>query len=123
MNIEEIRQAVEALPRRSNGKINAIPKMLRGEILKQSKFSEGGMETVGRTVGVSPMTIYGWKTAKNKKLRQKNKQGREFHRVVIAEEKEKPRPSFVLEGPGGLRILGLGLSEIAFLLKGVSHEF
>ena len=122
MNTEEIRKAVEALPRRANGKIMAVPETLRVEILTQAKESEGGMEAVAHAIGISPITICGWRTEKHRKDRQKIKRGRKFHRVVIAEEREKLKPTFVVEGPGGLRILGLGLSEVAFLLKGMSHE-
>ena len=113
MTISEMKDAIGALPRRKDGQVMAIPRELRGEISQLAKVE--GKEVVGERLGISPFTIYCWGRKRKRAV------PRRFHPVEVVPEVRGP--SFVVEGPGGLRFVGMKLSEVAQLVREVSHEF
>jgi len=115
MTLTEIKDAIGTLPRRTDGRLKSIPEELRREILFHAKSD--GKESVGQAVGLGSTSMYGWEGKKHKRSAKRQR----FRHLKIVPEVEKS--SFVVEGPMGLRFVGLSLSEAAKLVREVSHEF
>lgn len=121
---------VSGLKRGQKGKVTGgVPPGLRAEIVAAWRDSGLGMGPFGRRIGISGQSMANWSKAKPKKSakrkRQRKKQFREV-RVVpeLPQKKDPPRArGFELALPGGARITGLGMEEIAQLLgmKGVAR--
>lgn len=118
MGINKIREAVDVLPRASNGKFLRVPSELRDEILHEAKTFEGRLVDFASQVGISYTTIAGWVT---KSKKRESKPSLFFRRLATREEKADKL--FSVEGPKGLRVQGLSFKEIAILFKEVSVEF
>jgi hypothetical protein len=117
MTLTEIREAIDALPRRGNGKIRGIPQELRREILTQAEINGNG--NVGESLGIATSTIYNWARKPKRAVRR-----RKFRRIaVVPEVREARETSFSVEGPNGLRFIGLTLLDAANLIREVSREF
>jgi transposase-like protein len=114
MTNEEIKLVLEGLPRSRGGRIQRIPSALREAILREAR--RDGDAKVGAALGISPTTIYGWRKVKT--LAGKPKK---FREITISEKLVEP--SFSIEGPRGLRFVGLTVSDAAALLREVSREF
>ncbi len=109
MEINEIREALAALPRACNGKLLRIPDELRGEIILGVKEFEGGPGEFARAIGISSATIQGWEKPRPTKIEKREA----FRRVEIKTESEPGR--FTVDGPRGLKVVGLKLSDVAAL--------
>lgn len=115
MEINEIREAVKALPRASNGKLLRVPNELCAEIIREGNQFKGGLKEFSHTVGISYTTVMGWSKRQTKKL-MKGKAI--FRRVEVKAEADEKR--FTVEGPSGLKVMGLKINEIAVLFKEVA---
>jgi hypothetical protein len=117
MEIIKIREALEALPRARNGKLLRVPDALRFEIIRSAEQFEGRREDFARQAGLSYATIMGWE---KKPVMKSSGKGATFRRLEI-----KPTMSerlFAVDGPRGLKVESLTLTEIAILFKEVSRE-
>jgi len=115
MTLAEIKDAIRVLPRRADGKLITIPMDLRREIVSQAKVS--GDKRIGDEIGIHPVTIYGWRRRQRVRVKRPR-----FQRVAIAAP-EVSEPRLVVEGPRGLKFLGLTISDAAKLVREVAHEF
>lgn len=118
MEISKIRESISVLPRASNGKLLRVPNELRGEIIRASNGFDGRREDFAKEVGLSYATMVGWEEGPVKK---EAKPERSFRRVEI--KTESSEKGFTVEGPNGLRVLGLSFKQIAILFKEVRGEF
>jgi len=85
------------------------------EIVSQAKVS--GDKRIGDEIGIHPVTIYGWRRRQRVRVKRPR-----FQRVAIAAP-EVSEPRLVVEGPRGLKFLGLTISDAAKLVREVAHEF
>lgn len=116
MDMEQIRSAIKALPRASNGKIIGVPVMLRAEILREASNFEQGGAIFASSIGLSYATIAGWGKSSSGSRAKRSA----FRRIEV--KAETVLGKFLVEGPGGLRVPGLNLNEIAFLFREVNRE-
>lgn len=119
MDIEQIRNAVKALPRGSNGKISEVPETLRGEIIRELSGVGRGGSLFAKSIGLSYGAIANWRDAAGGRGKRPKK-GKHFRRLEV--KAEPVLDTFTVEGRMGLRVEGLSLNELALLFREVSRE-
>jgi len=104
---EEIRRGLAKIERRGRGA--RYPGGLRQRIIDYCRAGAErgvGVKQVARELGLSWKTLSRWHSAAQK-----------FHRVEVVATEVSPRRTHVLHGPRGTRVEGLGLDEVADLLR------
>ena len=120
--IGELAGRLSELKRNGGGKIKAgLPDVLRAEILAAWRDSSMPMGPFGARIGVSGQSIANWRKAAEKKAKPAPKRKEQFQEIRVVPEcaaklAPAPRRSIELALPGGARVTGLGLDDIAQLL-------
>jgi transposase-like protein len=114
MEINEIREAVQALPRARNGRLGRVPTELRAEIIRESKQCAGSLEEFAQGVGISYATLMGWERRQAERLAK----GKATFRRVEVKDKVAEK-HFTVEGARGLKVMNLKLSEVVALFREV----
>lgn len=120
MEINQIREALVALPRASNGKLTRVPDTLRAEILRAGSNYDKGMDGFASEIGISYSTILGWRQLSLKKAAKKISPNL-FRRLEIKAEPPPLGNLFAVEGPRGLKVTGLSIVQLGMLFREVSQ--
>lgn len=122
--IAELARRLSDLKKERGNKIKAgWPEGLRSEILATWRESGMPMDPFGTRVGVSGQTIGNWRRGEAKKETKVSPKAKKHFREVrvVPERAPKPAPprrrDFELALPGGARITGLGMEDIAQILS------
>ncbi len=128
--IAELASRLSELKKDGGGKVKAgLPGGLKAEILAAWRGSGIPMGPFGVRIGVSGQSIANWRNAEaKKKAKGAPKRKKQFREVRVVPERAAEavppsRRSFELALPGGARVTGLGMEDIAQLLgmKGVAR--
>ncbi len=121
MNTDRIRREISRLPRNAKGKLKKVPEAIRKEVLQGHKKSGQRLTRYCRQIGLPQTTVLGWSRSKVWSSKKAVMGGGQFRKVcVVRDELEK---SINVKGPFGLQITGLGLGDLAKLVKELGNEF
>lgn len=79
----------------------------------------GTQEEAARELGLSAWTMSRW-SRQRRPARQGAASGADFHPVAVKREEEASPSALVVHGPGGVRVEGLTLKQVAVLLRGLA---
>lgn len=83
----------------------------------RARQEEGGtQEEAARELGLSAWTMSRW-SRQRKPAQQRAASGAEFHPVAVKHEVQGSQGALVVHGPGGMRVEGLTLKQVALLLR------
>ncbi len=83
----------------------------------RARQQEGGtQEEAGRELGLSAWTLSRW-SRQRKPTQQSEASGGDFHPVAVKREAQASAGALVVHGPGGMRVEGLTLKQVAGLLR------
>lgn len=87
----------------------------------RARQEEGGtQEEAARELGLSAWTMSRW--SRQRKPRQQSvASGGDFHPVGVKREEEASASGLVVHGPGGVRVEGVTLKQVAALLRGLAE--
>ena len=120
--ITELASRLAELKKAGGNKVG-LPAELRAEILAAWRESGMSMGPFGARLGVSGQSIGNWSKAEAKKnAKAAPKRKKQFREVRIVPERAlkpapTPRRGLELALPGGARVTGLGMEDIAQLLR------
>ena len=112
MDMEQIRSAIKALPRASNGKIIGVPVMLRAEILREASNFEQGGAIFASSIGLSYATIAGWGKSSSGSRAKRSA----FRRIEV--KAETVLGKFLVEGARGIKSSGIKLKRDSVSFSG-----
>jgi hypothetical protein len=119
--ILELRERVLALPTSRSGKRMGISLELRTAILSAQSLSGLKSESFCKEVGISYSCLAKWKKDLNPKNKPPSLKGGfkkvEIHCVSDSEQTQSKSKGWIIEGPHGLRISGLSVSELSSLWR------
>lgn len=119
--ISTIKDQISALPRTSHGKLKGISKTLKRDIVEGFKFSGMLLKDYCKEIRISETLFY--KCRKELKEQKEDQSiGCGFQKIEIKSEKEEDKKEYckrgiVVEGPGGLKMHGLEISEVIQLWR------
>jgi len=129
--ITQLRAEIEALPRRPGGGRQSVPEALRRRVAVLFKQSGMTVPEFASATTLGKSSIWRWSHRPQKagkplprseiksRLKRSPTTGGAFKKVRVLEE-SSPAASSIglrLEGPGGMRISGLGVEDVARLWK------
>jgi transposase-like protein len=83
----------------------------------RARQEEGGtQEEAARELGLSAWTMSRW-SRQRKPKKQSAASGGGFHPVAVKREAQASEGALVVHGPGGMRVEGLTLKQVALLLR------
>ena len=83
----------------------------------RARQEEGGtQEEAARELGLSAWTMSRW-SRQRKPTQQSAASGADFHPVAVTRETQASAGPLVVHGPGGVRVEGLTLNQVAALLR------
>jgi len=83
----------------------------------RARQEEGGtQEEAARELGLSAWTMSRW-SRQRKPTQQSEGSGADFHPVAVKREAQAGASALVVHGPGGMRVEGLTLKQVAALLR------
>jgi transposase-like protein len=83
----------------------------------RARQEEGGtQEEAARELGLSAWTMSRW-SRQRKPKQQSAASGGDFHPVAVKREAQASEGALVVHGPGGMRVEGLTLKQVALLLR------
>jgi hypothetical protein len=83
----------------------------------RARQQEGGtQEEAARELGLSAWTMSRW-SRQRKPKQQSEASGGDFHPVAVKREAQASAGALVVHGPGGMRVEGLTLKQVALLLR------
>jgi transposase-like protein len=115
--ISKLREELESLPVNQAGRRRGISKDLRARILECQKQSQMNLNEFSQAIGISIPALGQWK---QKEKQWNSSAAAEFRRVHVEESvvsENKLSEQFTLEGPRGIRVVGLKVRDIAELLR------
>ncbi len=84
----------------------------------RARQEEGGtQEEAAKELGLSPWTLSRW-SRQRKPAQQEGRSSVPFHSVTVKRE-DASASALVVHGPGGVRVEGLKLEQVAELLRGL----
>ncbi len=87
----------------------------------RARQEEGGtQEEAARELGLSAWTMSRW-SRQRKPKQQGVAGGGDFHPVAVKREERASAGGLVVHGPGGMRVEGLTLGQVAELLRGLAE--
>jgi hypothetical protein len=119
--ISTIKDQISALPRTSHGKLKGISKILKRDIVEGYKYSGMFLKDYCKEIKISETLFYKCrKTLKEQNEAQSSGSG--FQKIEIKSEKEEDKKEYckrgvIVEGPGGLIVDGLEISEVIQLWR------
>lgn len=83
----------------------------------RARQEEGGtQEEAARELGLSAWTMSRW-SRQRKPTQHREGSGADFHPVAVKREVQASAGALVVHGPGGMRVEGLTLKQVAALLR------
>ncbi len=127
--ISQLRAEIEALPVNQTGARKSVSEELRRRVA--TLWKQSGMTTseFAAATALSESSVWRWTRGREKlrktlpKVVRKSAvqgaagKGESFKRIRVLEEQPQNPRGLTLEGPGGMRISGLGVEEVARLWK------
>ena len=120
--ITQLRAEIKQLPRGKGGGVGAIPKELKRRIAKVWEQSEMSASDLAVALAVGKSSVWRWCQRSPKKGRvgatKKSAVAQPiFKKVRVLQDAAPSQGHLTLEGPGGTRLSGLSLDDVAKLWK------
>ena len=116
--IDTLRTRIQALPVSASGKRMGIPEDLKRESVRI--FQDGKIKSteLANRIGVSESAMRKWCTVQRALVPQRD-DSKAFRHVTVESETQSPciLSGVVVEGPCGLKVKGMNLSELASLWR------
>jgi DNA-binding transcriptional regulator YiaG len=122
LSVEELREDLKAVRIKTGGSLIGINPGLKEKIV--SVFEKSGMSSTDfcRSIGLSFSSLSQWRRGRKSKLRlQPNREILGFKKIAVETSSNSritaEKNGLILEGPHGLRVVGLTPSDLAMLLR------
>ena len=118
MDLPELKQRIEALPTNNGGRrqYTAAVKKAVLEYVEKHREAGGTLERACEDVGINKGTVLGWRPGARKSKKKQMRRAPKVQPVEIVASRQQP--AVVL--PGGARIEGLSIQQLAQLVKALA---
>ena len=120
--IARLRADLAQVPISKGGRRPRIPEKLKRRVAATWQHSQMSIPDFAAAVSVGQTSIWRWskllpRSKKKGVVKKARKAQPSFKRVHVVDDPIQTRRGFTIEGPGGIRVSGLGMDEVARLWK------